>query len=266
MKRIIVCIKPVPDPKYWAQLKIDPETKILIREGIPTILNPLDKHALEAALQIKEKTEAEICLVSMAPSSAVMVLREALAMGADRAFLLSDRSFSGADTLATARVLSAGIRQIGHFDAIFCGDFSLDGSTAQVPSQVAELLNIASVCHVEAIKCCEEDNTFWVTQKIEHGDVTLRATPPILLAVTKEINRPRHISFLEIIEADEKEIRILDNSVLRLEPKTIGISGSPTQMADLILRKGQREGRIITGSLTEIVQQLTERLTQLGIL
>ncbi|MGD9083250.1 MAG: electron transfer flavoprotein subunit beta/FixA family protein, partial [Desulfobacterales bacterium] len=148
MKRMIVCVKPVPDPKAWDRLQMDPVSKTLIREGIPSVINPLDKHAVEAALEVKDRFGAEVVLLSMAPSDAQPVLREVLSMGADRAVLLSDKVFAGSDTLATARILAQGIRNIGEFDLIFCGNFTLDGSTAQVPSQVAEFLDIPNVMHI----------------------------------------------------------------------------------------------------------------------
>ena len=126
MERVIVCLKPVPDPEHWDRLKMDQETKTLIRDGIPSAINPLDKHAVEAALQVKDACGAEVVLLSMAPPFVTPVLREALAMGVDRAVLLSDRVFAGSDTLATARVLAEAIRRIGAFDLICCGNCTVD--------------------------------------------------------------------------------------------------------------------------------------------
>ncbi|MCK9374548.1 MAG: electron transfer flavoprotein subunit beta/FixA family protein [Syntrophobacterales bacterium] len=146
MERVIVCLKPVPDPKAWDRLRMDPVTKTLVRDEIPNVINPLDKHALEAALEIKDAYGAEVVLLSMAPTPTLPVLREALAMGADRAVLLSDQWFAGSDTLATSRILATAIRRLEPFDLICCGNFTLDGSTAQVPSQIAELLGILISC------------------------------------------------------------------------------------------------------------------------
>jgi electron transfer flavoprotein beta subunit len=168
MKRVIVCLKPVPDPKAWDRLAMDPVTKTLRREGIPSVINPLDKHALEAALEVKDVHGVEVVLLAMAPASTLPVLREALALGADRAVLLSDRWFAGSDTLATARIIAAAIRRLAPFDLICCGNFTLDGSTAQVPSQIAEFLGIPNIMHVSRMEL-SPDRQMIVTQKIEHG-------------------------------------------------------------------------------------------------
>ena len=357
MDRIIVCVKPVPDPKAWERLRLDPVTKTLMREGIPSVINPLDKHALEAALEIKDAQAAEVVILSMAPPAAQPVLREALAMGADRSVLLSDRAFAGSDTLATSRVLAAGIRRLGHFDLIFCGNFSLDGSTSQVPSQVAELLGIPNIMHVRQMELrgeklltvtqkIEQGYVRWeagpplllsdivfagsdtlatsrilaagvrrvqpfdlifcgnftldgstaqvpsqlaellgipnimhvsrmelgegkrlmVTQKIEQGYVRLEAEPPLLLSFTKEANKPRFSSFLEILAAEKRELAIWTNAELNLEEGSIGLKGSPTQMADLLVRQKGRQGLRLEGTPEEMAQQLADKIHQLGLI
>jgi electron transfer flavoprotein beta subunit len=264
VRRVIVCVKPVPDPREWDRLRMDPVTKTLVREGIPNIINPLDKHALEAALQIKDTLGAEVVILSMAPPFVTPVLREALAMGADRAVLLSDRAFAGSDTLATARVLAAGIRRIGTFDLVFCGNFTLDGSTAQVPSQLAEFLAIPNVMHVRRMEIGER--ALVVTQQMEQGYTRLEAEPPVLLSFTKEANKPRFISFLEILGAETREIAVWNNEVLGLDECSVGLSGSPTQMADLALRRKQRRGERIDGSPQEVAERLADTIYCLGII
>jgi electron transfer flavoprotein beta subunit len=258
MKRVIVCMKPVPDPKAWDRLKMDPVTKTLIRQGIPSVVNPLDKHAVEAALEVKDLFGAEVVLLSMAPLDTCPVLREVLAMGADRAVLLSD-------TLATARILTQGIRNIGDFDLVMCGNFTLDGSTAQVPSQVAELLDVPNVMHV-----CDMDisntNRLLLTQKIEQGFVKLEAEPPLLLSFTKEANKPRYISFMEILAAEKRDIHIWDNAFLNMDENLIGLEGSPTQMADLLLQTKKRKGIQITGKPEDIARELADKIHQLGMI
>lgn len=265
MERIIVCIKPVPDPKEWHRLRMDPEIKTLIREGIPSIINPLDKHALEAALQIKDALGVEVVLLSMAPPFATPLLREALAMGADRAVLLADGTFAGSDTLATARILSAGIRRIGAFDLVLCGNTTLDGSTAQVPSQLAELLGIPNVMHVCRMELTEERDLV-ITQKIEHGTVRLEGSPPLLISFNKEANKPRYISFLGILDAEKREISTWGNGELGLEKSSIGLLGSPTKMADILLRQKQRQGERLEGTPEEIAKGLADRIYRLGII
>ncbi len=265
MKRVIVCLKPVPDPKAWDRLAMDPLTKTLRREGIPSVINPLDKHALEAALEIKDAHGSEVVLLAMAPASTQPVLREALAMGADRAVLLSDQEFAGSDTLATARILAAAIGHLAPFDLICCGNFTLDGSTAQVPSQVAELLGIPNIMHVSAMEL-SMDRQVVVTQKIEHGQVKLAAEAPLLLSFTKAANKPRYSSFLEILAAESREIAIWSNADLHLGAGLIGLGGSPTQMADLLVRHQTRQGLRLTGSPEEIARQLADKIHQMGII
>lgn len=265
MERVIVCVKPVPDPKAWDRLRLDPVTKTLVREGIPTIINPLDKHALEAALEIKDAYGAEVVLLSMAPASTLPVLREALAMGADRAVLLSDRLFAGSDTLATSRILTEGIRRLGPFDLIFCGNYTLDGSTAQVPSQIAEFLGIPNIMHVTKMEF-REARRLLVTQKMEQGSVKLEAEPPLLLSFLKEANKPRYTTFLEILAAETREIAVWTNAELKLDEARIGLRGSPTQMADLLVRQKARQGLRLEGTPEEIAQRLAEKIHQLGLI
>lgn len=265
MERIVVCIKPVPDPKEWDRLRMDPVTKTLIREGIPSVINPLDKHAIEAALEIKDDCGAEVVLLAMAPLDSRPVLREALAMGPDRAVLLSDKVFAGSDTLATARILAAGIRKIGPVDLIFCGNFTLDGSTAQVPSQVAEILGIPSIMHVSGMDRGDGER-LRITQKIEQGYARLEAEPPLLLALVKEANRPRYISFLEILAAENREIAIWTNETLKIDASLMGLSGSPTKMADLLLHKKERQGIRLDGKPAEIARQLADKMHRMGII
>ena len=207
---------------------MDPKTQTLRREGIPTILNPLDKHALEAALAIRDAEGGEVVLLSMAPPFAEATLREGLAMGADRAVLLSDLVFAGSDTLATSLILAAGCRWIKDFDMVLCGNLSVDGSTAQVCSQLAELLSLPNLMHVIAME--PGDKGQWaITQKIENGFVTYAARLPIVLSVRKEVNKPRYVPFTGILAAESKEIKVLSNADLGLDTDLLGLDGSPTK-------------------------------------
>jgi len=265
MNRIIVCIKPVPDPRHWDKVTMDPETQTLKREGIPTVINPLDKHALEAALTIRQERGGEVVLLSMAPPFAKTILREGLALGADRAVLLSDRVFAGSDTLATARILAAGCRAVGDFDLVLAGNQSVDGSTAQVCSQLGELLGLPSVMHAAGLEW-DETGKLIITQKIEHGSVRLRAGLPLIVSVRKELNRPRFTSFTGILAAEKKEIRVLSNDDLRVDPDLVGLNGSPTKMAGLEMRRFERARARLEGSVDEIVRQLVEKVYQSGVL
>ncbi len=263
--RLIVCIKPVPDPKEWGRLQMHPETKTLIREGIPTIMNPLDRNALEAALALKDEVGGEVRVVTMAPPFGRAVLREALAMGADSGVLVSDRIYAGSDTLATSLILSAAIRRMGDFDLVLCGNSSLDGSTAQVPSQLAEMLGIPNVMHVCRL-VLDGPGGIRLSQRVEMGVVEMEAEAPLLLSFTKEVNKPRYTTFLGILEAESKEIEIWGNQELRLDPGSVGLRGSPTKMADLLLRRKTRQGERVVGDPEEAARRVAERLSQLGII
>jgi electron transfer flavoprotein beta subunit len=263
--RTIVCIKPVPDPKEWDKVEMDPDTQTLKREGIPSVINPLDKHALEAALQIRDARGGEVVLLSMAPPFNESTLREGLAMGADRAVLLSDKAFAGSDTLATARILGAGCRAVGDFDLVLTGNLSADGSTAQVGSQLGEMLDIPNVMHVTDLDW-DGDSGLIVTQKIERGFVRLKAPLPLVISVRKELNKPRYIPFTGILAAETKDIRRLSLSDLDVDPALIGLHGSPTKMAGLEMRRFERAKEKMEGSVDDIVQRLVERIYQLGVI
>jgi electron transfer flavoprotein beta subunit len=265
MKRIIVCVKPVPDPKHWDKVVMDEETMTLKREGIPNVINPLDKHAIEAALATREEQGGEVVLLSMAPVFTQTILREGLAMGADRAVLLSDPAFAGSDTLATAHILAAGCLSIKDFDLILCGNLSIDGSTAQVCSQLAEFLEIPNVMHVIGLHW-ETSGKPIITQQIEYGHVKLEGSLPLVISVKKELNKPRYIPFSGILAAESKEIQILSARDLDVDPGLIGLDGSPTKMAGLEVRKFERARERLEGTGDEIVKALVDRMYQYGIL
>ena len=268
LEKIIVCVKPIPDPKEWERVSLDPETGIMRREGIPSVINPLDRNAVEAALQLKEGPYpgAEIVLLSMAPPFTSPALREMLAMGADRAVLVSDKVFAGSDTLATSVVLAAAIKRLGAFDLVLCGDMTLDGSTAQVPSQLAELLCIPNIMHVTGMEQ-SSPGTLHLTRRVEKGLARLEAGPPLLVSVVKEINKPRYIPFTGILEADKKDIAEWSNKDLELDLSRIGLAGSPTKMAGLSMRAGSRSGEILSGLVPEdFARELVQRLHQRGFI
>jgi len=265
MKRMIVCVKPVPDPKHWDKVSMDPATMTLKRERIPSIINPLDKHALEAALSIRETKGGEVVLLAMAPPFVESIVREGLAMGADRAVLLSDPAFAGSDTLATAHILAAGCLFIGEFDLVLCGNQSIDGSTAQVCSQLGEFLDLPNVMHVMDMAWRDDDRVV-ITQKIEHGQVRLEAELPLVISVRKELNKPRYIPFTGIIAAESKEIKLLSREDMEIEAKLIGLEGSPTKMAGLEVRRFERARERLEGPADEIVQKLVDKIYQYGVI
>lgn len=261
--RVIVCLKPVPDPKHWNRLTLDPRTKTLAREGIPSVINPLDRKALEAALRLREKDGGEVIVLTMAPPDTIAVLREALAMGADWAILLADRAFAGSDTLATSHILATAIKKLGPYDIILCGDQTLDGSTGQVSAQIAEFLDIPNVMHVSAIEL-SRSGVFRVRSQIEHGYTCIEIKPPMVLSVIKEINEPRYITLMNILEAEKKETQIWSCQDLSLTEPWVGLEGSPSQMADLLVHEIKRKGEILQGDPQEIAKELARRLHRWG--
>ncbi len=257
--RIVVCLKPVPDPKHWGRLALDPKTKTLIREGIPNIINPLDKKALEAALKLREREGGEVITLSMAPISTKPVLREGLAMGADWSILLSDSAFAGSDALATSYVLAMAIKKLAHCDLILCGDQTLDGCTSLVSPQIAEFLDIPNLMHVSAIEA-QASGIFRVRSQMEYGYMLVEIKPPMVLSVVKEINEPRYITLANILEAEKKEIRVWSSKDLSLSEPWVGLKGSPSQMADLFIPTMRRKGEILREGPLEMANVLADRL------
>lgn len=262
---IVVCIKPVPDSRYWDRLNLDPKTKLLRREGIPIIISPLDKNALEEALRIREARGGKVTVISMGPPNTEEVLASAYALGADDAVLLTDRAFAGADTLATAYALASGIKKLGEFDLILLGNESLDGSTGQVGPQVAESLDIPSVTNVEKIDFIDE-NSLRVKSKIEFGYMTIDTQLPVALAVTKEINEPRIPSVFGALWATEKETKKWSAEDLGADKEKLGLAGSPTYVPEVSNIEVQRRGEVLKGEPAEIAKQLVERLRADGVL
>ena len=261
--RTIVCLKPVPDPKHWSQLRLDPKTKTLIRGDIPSIINPLDKKALEAALQLREKEGGEVFVLSMAPPNVIPVLREALAMGADRSILLSDVAFAGSDTLSTSYIISAAIRKMSPYQLILCGDQTLDGSTGQVSAQIAEFLDIPNLMHVSSIERHQEGG-YRVRSQIEHGNMWVKVKPPVLLSVNKEMNEPRYITLMNILEGEKKTIENWSSRDLLLTEPWVGLKGSPSQMAELFIPEAKRKLQMLGGAPSEMAKRLADRLHRLG--
>ena len=261
----IVCVKPVPDPRRWSELALDPVTKTLRREGIPIVLNPLDKHALEEALRIKERFGGRVTAISMAPLTATDSLREAIAIGADDAVLLSDKSFAGADTLATSYVLAAAIKKLGKFDLILCGNQSLDGGTGQVVPEIAEFLGAPHVTYVRKMALLD-GGIARVERAVENGYMLIEARMPLVLSVVKEINIPRHVSLMRISEAMQAEVPVWTSRDLDVDRSRIGLSGSPTQVADLFLPVLKRRGEMLSGAPDAVSKLLIEKLHELGVL
>ena len=224
--KIIVCIKQVPNT---TEIKIDPITNTLKRDGVPSIINPDDKTAIEAALQLKEKCGATVTVITMGPSQAEKALREALAMGADEAFLLTDRAFAGSDTLATSTILAAAIKKLGA-DVVFCGRQAIDGDTAQVGPQISEHLDIPQITYAAAIDYNADHGSLIVKRQFEDRYQTLEVKGQCLITILSTLDKPRYMNVWDIVDQDEKEIGIITFNDIEVDPAAIGLKGSPTKV------------------------------------
>ncbi len=256
---IIVCLKPAPDPKRWDCLQLHPVTKALQREGIPSVLGPLDKRALEEGLRIREAHGGKVIAMAMAPPSAKENLMEALAMGADEAYLLNDRAFAGSDTWATSYVLSKGIEKLGAFDLILCGSYSLDGSTGHVGTQLAEFLGIPNVGQVVAVESFA-DGVFRTKSMMESGFRVLETPLPALFTVSRDINTPRFTSLMGVIEAEGKPLNTWSASDLGVLPEKVGFKGSYTQTGDIFLPAMKRKTEMLSGDPEEMVKEIIHKI------
>lgn len=255
---IIVCIKQVPDS---AEVRINPETGTLIREGVPSIINPYDLHAIEAGLQLKEKLGGKVIVLTMGPPQAEQALRDAIAMGADEAVLLTDRAFAGADTWATAYTLSRAIKKIGAH-IIICGKQAIDGDTAQVGPELAEFLDIPHIAYVRKIDSIAEDSIV-VERLMEDGYDIVESSIPVLITVVKELNEPRLPSLRGKMAAKKAEIKKLGLKDIEADEGLVGLKGSPTQVKRIFAPELKKERKILDGSPEEQVQKLIDELRAL---
>lgn len=258
---IVVCIKQVPDT---AEVKINPVTNTLIREGIPSIINPYDLHAIEAALQIKEKDGGKVTVITMGPPQAEEALREAISMGADDARLISDKAFAGSDTWATAYTLSRAIKKLG-FDIIICGKQAIDGDTAQVGPEIAEFLDIPHIAYVKKIEDIR-DGYIKVLRLMDDGYDIVEASIPVLITVVKELNIPRLPSLRGKMAARKAIIAKMMMNDLDVEEFNVGIKGSPTKVKNIFAPHTKCSPKMLDGSLDEKVDALIEELRKLKCL
>lgn len=256
--KLLVCVKQVPDTK---EVKIDPVKGTLIREGVPSILNPDDANALEAALSIKDTApDAEVHVLTMGPPQAMYMLRECLAMGADYAYLLSDRAFGGADTCATSTTIAAGVNKIGNIDLIFAGRQAIDGDTAQVGPQLAQRLNIPVVTYVKDVDFKPKERVAIVDRQLENGYEVVKVQTPCVLTAVKELNQPRFMSVRGIIEAYKKEIPVWTHEDVDLSPENCGLEASHTQVFRSFTPEPKGRGIMLTGSVPEMADKLIAAL------
>ena len=261
--KIIVCVKQVPDTN---EIRIDPIRGTLMRDGVPSILNPDDANALEAALKIKDEYPGTVVnVLTMGPEQAAYALRECLAMGADNAYLLSSRAFGGADTCSTSTTLAYGVNKIGDYDFIFAGRQAIDGDTAQVGPQLAQRLGLPVATYVQNIREIR-DKTVIVDRQLEDGYEVLEVTRPCLLTAVKEMNEPRYMSVIGIERAYSKDIIILDENDIEISPEDCGHNASPTKVFRSFTPPPKGKGEMLSGSVNEMAQSLVAKLKEKHIL
>ena len=255
---IIVLIKQVPNT---TDVKLDPKTGNLIREGLESIINPDDLHALETAISLKERLGGKVTAVSMGPPQAIDALSEALGMGADRGILLSDSAFAGADTWATSFTLGRAIETIGTYDLVVCGRQAIDGDTAQIGPQVADYLKLPQVTYVCRIEKATP-KTMTVRRRLEDGYERIRCPLPALLTVIGEVNTPRYPDVGRLIDAcrEKAPIKIWNAADIGVETGDVGLQGSLTHVIKTFAPKFERQGEILEGDTQQVVRDLIDRL------
>lgn len=259
---IAVCIKQVPDT---TDVRIDPATNTLIREGVPSIINPFDMYAIEEGLRLREKLGGKVTVISMGPPQVIGALKEAVSMGVDDAVLLSDRAFAGADTWATSYTLSMGIRKMGGVDLILCGKQAIDGDTAQVGPGVAEFLDIPQVTYVKRIEEIDDKRaTVW--RMTEDGYEVVETSLPAVFTVVKEINEPRLPSLKGKMRAKSYQPTVWKAADISVDEKNIGLNGSPTNVVKIFTPPVRSGGVILQGDMNEAVEKVVNGLKEQQII
>jgi len=255
--KIVVCIKQVPDT---TEIKLDPATGTMIRDGVPSIMNPDDKGGLEMALQLKDKYGAEVTVITMGPPQADDILREAFAMGADRAIHLNDRKFAGADTLATSNAIAGALRVLD-FDLVITGRQAIDGDTAQVGPQISEHLDIPVISYAKDIKV--EGDSVIVERQYDDRYHVLKAKMPCLVTALSELNEPRYMTPGGIFDAYDKEVTVWGRADLKdVDDSDLGLKGSPTKIAKASDKVRKGAGEKVTLDPSESVSYIMDKLKE----
>ena len=258
--KIVVCIKQVPDT---SEVNLDPKTNTLIRDGVPSIINPDDKSGIEAALRIKEQVGGTVTVVCMGPPQADVAIREALAMGCDDGVLISGREFGGSDTLATSTIIAAGLKTLD-YDLIITGRQAIDGDTAQVGPQIAEHLGLPQVSYAEDIQV-ESENSIIVKRQYEDRYQKVRIKTPCVITALTELAEPRYMSVSGTVDAYAKEIKVLGFEELKdkLNPEHIGLKGSPTNVVQSFTKQAKGAGTVLKdASADEAVKAIIAKLEE----
>ena len=253
---IIVCIKQVPET---TDVKIDPKTNTLIREGVVSVINPFDTYAIEEGVRLREKFGGKVTILTMGPPQAAAALREAISVGADEGILVSDRAFAGSDTWVTSYTLAKSIQKVDNFDIILCGKQASDGDTAQVGPGISTHLDISQVTYVKKIEDIKE-NVAKVERMVEEGFEIIEVPLPCLMTVVKEINEPRLPSLKGKMKAKKAEIITWSTKDLDIDPLKIGLDGSPTKVVKIFTPPPRKGGQILKGEADNIAAELAELL------
>lgn len=252
---IVVCLKQVPNT---ADVKIDPKTNTLIREGVESIINPFDMYAIEEAVRLKEKLGGHVTALTMGPPQAENALRDAIAMGVDQGVLVSDRAFAGSDTWATSYTLSMALRKLD-FSLVLCGKQASDGDTAQVGPGIAAHLNLPQITYVRKIEAIDPHHVV-AERLLEDGYETIDAPLPCLLTVVKEINEPRLPSLKGKLAAKKAHLTHWKAADLQADARNLGLEGSPTKVVRIFTPPARTGGQVFTGEPETIVPQVAEKL------
>jgi len=263
--KVVVCVKQVPSTE--AKVKMDPVKGTLVREGVESVINPFDEYAIEEGVRIKEKYGAEVIAISMGPPQAKDALKTALAMGVDKAVLLSDKAFAGSDTLATAYTLSLAIKKIKDVDLVICGKQATDGDTAQVGPGLAQRLSFSQITYVSKIREINlENKEIIVDRLLDNGTQVVKAKLPALITVVKDINQPRIPNIFSIKKAAKADIPVWGPQDLEGEANKFGFDGSPTQVIRIFTPPPRGGGKIIEKDIKESVAELIDILSSQGII
>ena len=259
---IIVMIKQVPDT---SEVKINRETNTLIRDGVPSIINPFDMYAIEEALRLREQHGGKVTAVTMGPPQAADALKEAVAMGVDDVVLVSDRAFAGADTWATSYTLAKGIKKIGNFDLVIAGKQAIDGDTAQVGPETADMLGIPFVAYIRKIEKVEAGK-MTVERMMDEGYDVVETSLPALITVVKEINQPRLPSLKGKMKAKSLKVATLNAKDIEADENMLGLKGSPTKVVRIFppAPRGQRE--ILSGTIVQQVDLVAKKLKEQAVI
>ncbi len=257
---IIVCVKQVPST---TEVRMDPVTHTILRDGRQSVINPFDSTAVELAVQLKEEHGGTVTALSMGIPATEALLRDAIARGADKAVLLTDRRFAGADTLATSYTLSLGVAAIGNYDCILCGKMAVDGDTAQIGPELAEQLGLPHVTDVCAIYEVKDDHLV-VLQKTDEGLRIIRIALPCVLTVVRDIAVVRYPSIKGILHSQSADVRILNADALCADANRTGLAGSPTQVVSTYVPENIKRTEFLNGTAEQLAGSLLKLIESLG--